>query len=250
MYDSKVQGYMNAAIDSMSVGREKVREALAAIAEQKDALTKRSMGAQPYQLLALRRYLRTGGAKLLANWPWTIDEQKGVYKDVITDLKRAAAATKRNFEAANRGLVLEFTGARSLDRQAFLWVNNDSCLRAALNLMDDARTELAKSQYLPTPTAQAAAAFSEFLETYRFGRGEEPTNAAPGLSDHGQMKAVDFIVYQGGKKVADIKQALIKSQWTNTGYADKLKKAIEGTGLDGPLRTPYEPWHYSIRIGH
>jgi hypothetical protein len=129
------------------------------------------------------------------------------------------------FEAANPGLVLEFTGARSLDRQAFLWVNNDSCVTAALGVADDARRELAKSQYLPSPSVQAAEAFSNFLKTYQFGRGQEPTNAAPGLSDHGQMKALDFIIYRGGKKVADIKQASIKSEWTNTGYADKLKKA-------------------------
>jgi len=78
--------------------------------------------------------------------------------------------------------------------------------------MTDARTELANPRYLPTPAVQSSAEFSNFLETYRFGRGQEPTNAAPGLSDHGQMKAVDFIIYQGGKKVADIKQAMIKSR--------------------------------------
>lgn len=41
----------------------------------------------------------------------------------------------------------------------------------------------------------------------------------------------------------------IKSQWTSTGYADKLKKATEGTGLEGPLNAPYEPWHYGIPFG-
>lgn len=55
MYDPKLQEYMSAVVEALTVGREKVREALKAIAEQKDALTKRSVAAQPYQLLVRRR---------------------------------------------------------------------------------------------------------------------------------------------------------------------------------------------------
>ena len=246
MFDPKVDAYMAGAVDAMPIGKVNVREALKAIADQQALLVKRSMTAQPYQLLALRRYLRAGGAKLLANWPWTVLEQSTTYSQVITALKQAAIVTKANFERSNPGYVLGYTGARSLERQAVLWIDNDTVVQAALKLMNSARTELATATYLAAPTEASAKQFSKFLSDYAFSKKEEPSNAAPGLSDHGQMKAVDFYIDQHGKRVADIRTALIDSQWVSTGFAQKLKAATVGTNLEGPLKTPYEPWHYSI----
>lgn len=246
MFDPKIETYMNAVVDDMSVGKNHVKEALKAIGAQNAELTKRSMIAQPYQLLAVRRYLRAGGAKIIANWPWTVEEQRTTYSTVISTLQLAATETKRKFEAANPGYTLGYTGARSLERQAALWVDNDSVVAASLKLAQDARIEVANAVYLPSPTADSTKKFAAFLSGYELSRKMEPTNAAPGLSDHGQMKAVDFYVTQHGKRVAEIKSKLINSQWIQTGLAAKLKAATAGTGLKGPLDAPYEPWHYSI----
>jgi hypothetical protein len=238
---------MNAVVDTFTVGKHHVADALTAIAAQRKILAARAADAQPYQLLALRRYLRTGGAKLIANWPWTVAEQKTTYSKVIEDLLDAARITKAAFEKANPGYTLGFTRARDLDRQAYLWIDNDSVKLASSGLWNDARTELTKASYIPNPGTEAAERFATFLS--KAVVRPEPTNAAPGLSDHGQMKAVDFYVDKNGKRVADIKKNSIGSQWHATGFDKQLKLATQGTVLVGPLRAPYEPWHYSIPFG-
>ncbi|HET6331888.1 MAG TPA: hypothetical protein VFG30_01680 [Polyangiales bacterium] len=247
MPDPKVDSYMNAVVDTFTIGKHHVHDALAAIAAQRKILAMRAADAQPYQLLALRRYLRTGGAKLIVNWPWTVAEQKTTYSKVIESLLDAARITKAAFEKANPGFTLGYTRARDLDRQAYLWIDNDSVRVASAGLWSDVRTELAKAQYIPNPGSEGAERFATFLAKSIVQ--PEPTNAAPGLSDHGQMKAVDFYVDKAGKRVADIKKQLIGSQWHATGFDKQVKLATQGTGLVGPLREPYEPWHYSIPYG-
>jgi hypothetical protein len=73
-----------------------------------------------------------------------------------------------------------------------------------------------------------------------------PCNAAPGTSDHGQVKAVDFVVMQGSRLVAGTSRSTIAAQWTAPGWAQRLVEATAGTRLRGPLRHPYEPWHWSL----
>lgn len=68
--------------------------------------------------------------------------------------------------------------------------------------------------------------------------------ATPGLSDHGQARAIDFrIVTAGGEKVIG---ASNPSRWEESGWADKLNAAIRSgsSHFDGPLS--YEPWHYEF----
>jgi hypothetical protein len=45
------------------------------------------------------------------------------------------------------------------------------------------------------------------------------------------------------------KKQAIGSQWHATGFDKQVKLATQGTGLVGPLRDPYEPWHYGIPYG-
>jgi hypothetical protein len=74
----------------------------------------------------------------------------------------------------------------------------------------------------------------------------EPTSAAPGTSDHGQLRAVDFVVYQGSTLIAGTTTATIATVWKAQGWEQKLIAATENTGLIGPLKHPYEPWHWKL----
>lgn len=246
MPDTKVDAYLNAVVETFTVGKHHIRDALQAIAGQQRKFAP-GVSAQALQLLAVRRYLRAGGAKIVANWPWTVAEQQTTYSAVIANLLQAAEETKKNFERANPGLTLKFTRARDLDRQAYLWVTNTSVKTAAADLLKTVATELSQAIYLPNPGPEAAVRFKPFLERARVH--PEPTNAAPGLSDHGQMKAVDFYVEQNGRRLADIRSSTIGIEWRATGFDKQLKTATERTGLVGPLKNPYEPWHYSIPLG-
>ena len=58
-------------------------------------------------------------------------------------------------------------------------------------------------------------ALKAFLSGYR--PVPTPTIAAPGLSLHGQMRAIDFQVHQGGRVVAGPNTATIATDWTAAG---------------------------------
>lgn len=243
MPDQKVYAYMDAVIDIFHPGKFHARDALACIDKHMPVGT----DGQLYKLLALRRYLRVGGGVLVANWPWTTDEQNTTFRGVIADLRKAAKQVKATFEKANPGLTLRYTEARDLDRQCQLWVENLSVKEAGGRLLEETSRELTGSTYIPNPGPEAAERFRRWLKTRLVN--PEPTNAAPGLSDHGKMQAVDFYVMEGKKKLASIRSATIEREWHATGFATKLKAATAGTCLDGPLMTPYEPWHYSVLAG-
>lgn len=94
--------------------------------------------------------------------------------------------------------------------------------------------------YQELPTDQASLdRFRDFLIRQRL---ENPTNATPGLSRHGQARAVDFVVSGNTNLTTGNPGA-----WRATGMAQALANAIRGQGphLRGPLPDPDEPWHYS-----
>jgi hypothetical protein len=74
----------------------------------------------------------------------------------------------------------------------------------------------------------------------------EPGNAAPGTSDHGQLRAVDFVVIREGRVVAGVRRSTIPTEWTASGWATRLADAAAHTILVGPLSHPYEPWHWAL----
>ena len=74
-----------------------------------------------------------------------------------------------------------------------------------------------------------------------------PTIAAPGLSLHGQMRAVDFQVHQPGRVVAGPSTATIATDWAAAGWAAKLDAAVREASerFVGPQASPPAPWHYT-----
>ena len=110
--------------------------------------------------------------------------------------------------------------------------------------MRQASREIEKPIYELPPPATSVEGFATWLRER--GVDPEPGNAAPGTSDHGQVKAVDFVVMRGRELVAGTTRSTIPSAWTAPGWAQKLVEAVAGTRLRGPLRTPYEPWHWSL----
>jgi hypothetical protein len=70
--------------------------------------------------------------------------------------------------------------------------------------------------------------------------------AAPGLSLHGQSKALDFQVRAGDRLIAGPDTATVARVWEGQGWASKLAAAINASSkrFKGPLATPNEPWHF------
>jgi hypothetical protein len=97
---------------------------------------------------------------------------------------------------------------------------------------------------LDPPTETAVQRFHAFLKGASVQ--PEPTSAAPGTSDHGQMRAVDFVVMKGGTIIADTTSSTIVPNWRVPGWEKALIEAAKPTKLMGPLAAPYEPWHWSL----
>lgn len=115
---------------------------------------------------------------------------------------------------------------------------------AATGLISKMDDELTKSIYPDACGGPAVASFVEVLKNAAVS--PEPTNAAPGTSSHGVGKAVDFMVMKGGAVIAGPDTATIKQKWQDTGWDAKLRAAITGTKLRGPLQNPFEPWHWDL----
>jgi len=93
---------------------------------------------------------------------------------------------------------------------------------------------------------RARQALESFLLAYH--PDPPPTVAAPGLSPHGQMRAVDFQVHQGDRIIAGPRTATIDADWDAAGWSSKLDAAVRAASsrFIGPLATPREPWHYTF----
>ena len=62
-----------------------------------------------------------------------------------------------------------------------------------------------------------------------------------------QLRAYDFIIWQGDKIIAGSDAASIRNQWVGGGWGAKLRSIIYAASsrFDGPLQSPNEPWHYT-----
>jgi hypothetical protein len=60
------------------------------------------------------------------------------------------------------------------------------------------------------------------------------------------MHAVDLVVVRHGRTVAGTSTGDIGTVWEAHGWEANLIKATAGTKLVGPLKHPYEPWHWRI----
>lgn len=198
------------------------------------------------RLLALRAYVRAGD-NLSARWSWTEDQirqygKSAEYRRLLEELERIRA----EFERRNPGYTLYAnTQVRSLDVQLERWNSNPRVGKTAANLKDAAQAELAGGP--DRVSASSIDGFKRFLRSWR----PAPVSplAAPGLSAHGQMRAVDFQIMRDGRIVAATEVGAVAREWEATGWARRLKTAIVASEapFEGPLQSPSEPWHYEYK---
>jgi hypothetical protein len=202
------------------------------------------IGSPPLEVLALRRYIRKAKG-LDAQWVWSHEEiQSYEFSPKAARVRFEVEKVKKKFEELNPGYTLGVSPIRDLNRQVALWNGNKTVHIAAEDLRRKCCLEII--QYADQPNIQSTEKFRLFLGHCPVH--PEPTSAAPGLSDHGQMNAIDFVVLQGHKKIADTKTASIGLQWDAPGWTQKLRDAVTQSNsvFIGPLEHPREPWHYSL----
>jgi hypothetical protein len=134
---------------------------------------------------------------------------------------------------------------RSLDRQVDGWNNNESVQAAAEELLAAVREKMPALGPDAARSEQVKVALAQLLMTHT--PNPTPTVAAPGLSPHGQMRAIDFQVHRDGQVVAGPKTATIPQDWDQSGWTARLDAAVRAASnrFVGPLATPREPWHYT-----
>jgi hypothetical protein len=184
------------------------------------------------RLLALRSYLRSG--ERLAE-RWSSPEQQ--------ELQAEIGRVREVFERTNPGYELFVNPqVRSLDIQLANWNRNESVAAASTRLLQDAIAHLGA---IVGDTATREASLAAFLKAYT--PEPIPTVAAPGLSPHGQMRAIDFQVHRGAGIVAGPDTRTIIAQWDQAGWSAKLDGAVRAASrrFVGPLASPREPWHYT-----
>jgi hypothetical protein len=200
------------------------------------------------RLLAARAYLRNR-ANIAERWSWS-DEDIARYEG--SALQRAlddeVARVRATFEADNPGYTLWVNPqVRSLEVQLERWNSNESVAAAAQTLLQAVRDAARTAN---TPVAGSDSALEWFEGVLRDHVPQPtPTLAAPGLSAHGRMSAVDFHVLQGESSVAAPDAQQVTEVWRAQGWHTRLEAAVRSASrrFEGPLLVPDEPWHYEYR---
>ena len=226
-----------------------LEQSFAEVTRQQDSRVVEALGrieGTGRKLLALRSYLRSR-EHLAERWSWT-DEQIADWEGSPehTDLAREVERVKAAFARENPGYELWVNPqVRSLDAQIASWNGNESVAAASEGLLALASEYVDTAGFRAERPDRQAADFARFITGYV--PTPTPTVAAPGLSPHGQMRAIDFQVHRGGEIVAGPKSATIAAVWDAEGWAERLDAAVrEGSAhFVGPLATPREPWHYT-----
>jgi hypothetical protein len=220
---------------------------LAADLDERAVAALQCMDGSGRRLLAARSYLRSG-RHLADRWSWSqqqIDAYQGSPEQALlqAEIERVRAA----FDAANPGFTLYVNPqVRSLEIQLDRWNRNDAVGAAGEAMRSAVLAKLRASGFPGPDEAGASTAFSQALLAY------EPELAAPlaapGLSLHGRMYAVDFQVAKGGQLVASASMAEVAAVWDVLGWRAKLEDAVRVAGgkFSGPLQNPDEPWHYDF----
>ncbi len=195
------------------------------------------------RLLALRSYSRAGKG-LRRRWSWS-DEQIKAYEGTAENeaLLAEVGEIAAHFAEANPGYELYIrTRVRSLDTQITNWNKSKSVLIPAIEILVAWKEKFGEESEAEGKFTEKA--FWKWLNTYR--RKRRPGLAAPGLSRHGQGRAIDFQIKKDGEIYAGTNFGQVKSVWKEEGWDEKLKTSITSAGpsFTGPLKLPYEPWHY------
>ncbi|MFN5702901.1 MAG: hypothetical protein ACK46K_03680 [Gammaproteobacteria bacterium] len=201
------------------------------------------------KLLAAHSYYRSQ-ASLEKRWSWSEAQIKAYegsaeQKQLLADIKRIS----EHFSSANPGYSLYAnTKVRSLDKQIASWNENASVGTASVKLMAalDADANLKVDSGNPKLPQQLKTWLGAHTPT------PGPNLAAPGLSAHGQMHAIDFQISQNGTLSAPADSAKVQTVWRAQGWDAKLNASIKAVGpaFEGPLSSPDEPWHYSYSPSH
>jgi hypothetical protein len=220
--------------------QERIEAAITDAAAQLPAEAQRALtqiDGAPRRLLALRGYLRARD-RLATRWSWSqaqieAYEKSAQYAQMLAEIDKVA----KRFEEQNRGYTLFVnTQVRSLDLQLQRWNENRTVGKLAEEAFAASRAYLARQS--------DAAGFAQFLSNWQ--PSTAAPLAAPGLSLHGQLRAIDFQVHAGGRVVAGPDTSTIASVWKGQGWAQKVAAAVAPSGdkFSGPLRMPDEPWHF------
>lgn len=216
---------------------------IAAGLPEKTAATMKRIDGTSRRLLAARAYLRAG-EDLRTRWSWTRDEiQAHTLSPEYRALLEETEKVRVRFEAQNPGYTLYAnTEARSLDLQIVRFNTNESVARVAASLHEQALAEVARPAYDSPDRADSVQRFKQFLVRWRPPMAAPL--AAPGMSRHGQLRAIDFQIMKDGAIVAPTEIARVKRDWDVPGWTRRLQAAAAGSDFRGPLQFPYEPWHY------
>ena len=200
------------------------------------------------RLLAARAYIRSE-AQLDERWSWN-EAQIAAYEGSPEQqrLNAAIARVRCVFESRNPGHTLYVNETvRSLDEQIAKWNGSDTVRRSAGHMLEAIRAGLATPGFPAANSPAGVSAFRKLLVSHK--PVPTPTLAAPGLSRHGRMEAVDFQVHSGNRVVAGPEVSSVAAVWESGGWKTKLQAAVTEArvGFVGPLQNPNEPWHYEFR---
>ena len=193
------------------------------------------------RLLALRAYLRAGNS-LSQRWSWSEQRLSGYAstaegKAASADIDAVAIA----FAASNAGYSLQVNRQpRSLELQLAHWNENAAVVKVAASLARSIQRQFGAGAK-PPDAETLRRALTAWVPTVA------APLAAPGLSAHGQGRAFDFQIMRDGEIVAGLDAASAPLQWDAAGWTERLHAAVSAAGrpFTGPLRSPYEPWHYA-----
>jgi hypothetical protein len=228
---------VDAALDSAAV-------AVALELDPRVAATLPGIDGVGRRLLALRSYLRSG-ERLAERWSWS-EQQIAAWEGSLEQLALQAEIerVRAAFTAASPGFELFVNPqVRSIDRQLASWNDNESVAAAATNLLTEARALF--EDHGSGDARSGRDRLAAWLRTHV--PQPVPTVAAPGLSPHGQMRAIDFQVHRRDEIVAGPDTRTIDSVWEQGGWAGRLDAAVRAASprFVGPLVSPREPWHYT-----
>jgi hypothetical protein len=236
--------------DAMLAGStdDPVSPYVSALAEQAGGRVSKAIGeiqGEPRRLLAMRSYLRAE-QRVQSRWSWSSAEIERFEKsleirDMLAEVNKVTAA----FEQQNPGFSLYAnTRVRSLGVQIERWNNNRTIGRLADTLHAAAVRHLTQQSNLGATDAASLKSFAAFLKQWQ--PAVALPLAAPGLSLHGQARAIDFQIRSQDRIIASTETASVAKVWDGQRWSEKLRRAVNAASnrFSGPLAIPHEPWHY------
>lgn len=203
------------------------------------------------KLLAIRGYIRYVDVKhksIRDNWAWNDAQRDEWYaSEAYAQACGLLDDIARTFRKANDGFRLEQKRkVRTVQMQIDNWKDSKQVLRLGGDLKAKISSRLNRDEYSDYPGGEEAQLLRSYIAATSLG--EDLYVATPGLSDHGHGNAFDMEVMDTKGKMMAASHAAWISTWDGPHrWTAKLKDAVEKSGggrFKGPLKSPYEPWHY------